>query len=128
VIENQTTNLTLNLSFGHNLYFRCRNGSCDPILDIYVLIVSQWYKEPYKSMGFDPCNFPPKIRESIGTPTPTMWVHLEVWTFTPSHSLALSGAWDVILGLPFWFATLQALTLVASPKLGLWHIEYEISM
>jgi hypothetical protein len=31
---NQTTNLIPDLSFGHNLCFRCINGSCEPILDI----------------------------------------------------------------------------------------------
>jgi hypothetical protein len=36
VVESQTANLIPNLSFGHNLCFGCRNGSCKPILDIYV--------------------------------------------------------------------------------------------
>ncbi len=34
VVGNQTANLTLSLSFGHNLCFKCPNGSCEPILDI----------------------------------------------------------------------------------------------
>jgi hypothetical protein len=34
VVENQIGNLTLDLFFGHNLCFRCPNGSCKPILDI----------------------------------------------------------------------------------------------
>jgi len=73
-------------------------------------------------MGFDPCNLPLKIRESIGTPTPKMGVHLGVWRFIPSHSFAFPGAWDVTLGLPSCPATLQALALVASPRLGLRHL------
>jgi len=36
VVENQTANLTLGPSFGHNLYIKCPNGRCEPILDIYV--------------------------------------------------------------------------------------------
>ncbi len=36
VIGSQTTNLILNLSFGHNLCFIYPSGSCEPILDIYV--------------------------------------------------------------------------------------------
>ncbi len=40
--ENQTANLTIGLSFGHNLCFRCPNGSCEPILDIYNSIIFQW--------------------------------------------------------------------------------------
>jgi hypothetical protein len=34
VIGNQIANLTPGLSFGHNLCFRCPNGSCKPILGI----------------------------------------------------------------------------------------------
>jgi hypothetical protein len=40
-------------------------------------------------MSFDPCNFPLKIQESIGTPTPKMGVHLGVWGFIPLHSPTL---------------------------------------
>jgi len=42
-------------------------------------------------MGFDPCNRLLKIRKSIGIPIPKMGVHLGVWGFIPSHSLALLG-------------------------------------
>jgi hypothetical protein len=34
VFGSQTANLALNLSFGHNLCFKCPNDSCEPILDI----------------------------------------------------------------------------------------------
>jgi hypothetical protein len=44
-------------------------GHAKPILDIYVSIAFQWIKELFNPMGFDPCNRPLKIRESIGTPT-----------------------------------------------------------
>jgi len=54
VVESQTTNLTLGPSFGHNLCFRCSNGSCEPILDIYILRALQWYKELLKPFLFDP--------------------------------------------------------------------------
>jgi hypothetical protein len=30
------------------------NGSYEPILDIYVLIMFQWYKELFNPMDFDP--------------------------------------------------------------------------
>jgi len=36
VVGSQIDNLILDLSFGHNLCFECPNGSCDPILDIYI--------------------------------------------------------------------------------------------
>jgi hypothetical protein len=119
VVGNQTTNLTLSLSFGHNLCFRCPNGSCKSIFNIYVSIVFQWYKDLFNPMGFDPCIRPLKIRKSIGTPTPKMGVHLGVWGFIPSHSFALPGAWDVAPGLPSWLATMQALALVVNPRLKL---------
>ncbi len=41
MVGSQTANLTPNLSFGHNLCFRCSNGRCEPILDIYISIVFQ---------------------------------------------------------------------------------------
>jgi len=34
MIRSQTANLTPCPSYGHNLCFRCPNGSCEPILDI----------------------------------------------------------------------------------------------
>jgi hypothetical protein len=36
VIGSQIDKLTLGPSFGHNLCFKCPNGSCEPIWDIYV--------------------------------------------------------------------------------------------
>jgi len=108
VIESQTANLTPSLSFGHNIYFKYPNGSCERILDIYVSIDFQWYKELFNLIGFDPCNHSLKIWESIGTPTPKVGAHLEVWGFIPSHSLALLGEWNVTHGLPFWPTPSQA--------------------
>jgi len=39
VVGNQIGNLIPDLFFGHNLCFRCPNGSCEPILNIYVSIL-----------------------------------------------------------------------------------------
>jgi hypothetical protein len=36
MVEKQIANLTPNPSFGHNLCFRYPNGSCEPILNIYI--------------------------------------------------------------------------------------------
>jgi hypothetical protein len=44
VIGSQITSLTPDLSFDHNLCFRCPNGRCEIFLNIYVSIVFQWYK------------------------------------------------------------------------------------
>jgi hypothetical protein len=56
VVGSQTANLTPGLSFDHNLCFRCPNGWCKPILDIYVFIAFRWYNELFNPLGFDPYN------------------------------------------------------------------------
>jgi hypothetical protein len=70
-------------------------------------------------MGFDPCNCALKIWKSIwdfnsynGSSLGSVKVH-SLTLFT------LSGACDVTPRSPSWFATLQPLALVASPKLEL---------
>jgi hypothetical protein len=92
VVGSQIGNLTSNPSFGHNLCLRCPNGSCEPIVDIYVPKSFQWYKELFNPIGFDPCNCFLKIRKSIVTLAPNVGgAHLGVWGFIPSHSPALLG-------------------------------------
>jgi hypothetical protein len=91
VVRSQIVNLTFGLSFGYNLCFRCPNGWCKPILDIYISIDFQWYNFFFNLMSFDPCNHSLKIRESIETPTPQVGVALGVWRFILSHFLALPG-------------------------------------
>jgi hypothetical protein len=70
-------------------------------------------------MGFDPCNYSLKIRESIETPTLKVGTHLGVWGFIPSHFLTFPRTWDVTHGLPSWPTPLQTLALVVSSRLGL---------
>jgi hypothetical protein len=77
-------------------------------------------------MGFDPCNCALKIQESIwdsnsqhGSSLGNVKVHSRT-LFT------LLGACDVIFGSPSWPATLQPLTLVVSPRLGLRHCEISL--
>jgi hypothetical protein len=119
VVGSQIVNLTPGLSFGHNLCFKSPNGWCKIILDIYVLIVFQWYKELLNRLCFDPYNRSLNIWESTGTPTPKVGVPLGVWGSIPSHFLAFMGACDMIHGFPSWPATLQPLALVTIPRLGL---------
>ncbi len=121
MVKSQIPNLTPDLFFVYNLCVKCPNGSCEPILDIYVLGPLQWYKRLFNLMDFDPCNYSLKIRESIWTLTPKVGAYLGVWGFMPSHSLTLPGAWNVTLGLHIWPIPSQALALVASLRLGLWH-------
>jgi len=120
--QQSNCNLTPNPSYGHKLCLTCPNGSCEPILNIYVPKYFQWYKKKFNPLGFDPCNYSLKIWESTGTPIPKVGVHLGVWRFIPSHSPTLLGTWDVTPGLPSWLAPLQALTLVVSLRLGLWQV------
>jgi len=105
-------------SFGHNLCFKCSNGSCEPILHIYVPRAFQWYKEILNPMGFDPYNRFLKIWKSVKTTIPKVGAHLGLWRFIPSHSPTLLGAWNVTPRLHFWLAPSQTLTLVVSSRLG----------
>jgi len=80
----QIGNLTPGSSFGHNLCFKCPNGSCKPILDIYVSRDFQLYKKLINPMGFDPYNHSLKrelTRECKGSfphTLPHSWEH-EMW-------------------------------------------------
>jgi hypothetical protein len=121
VVGSQISNLTLGLSFDHNLCFKCPNGSCEPILDIYVPRAFQWCKELCNLMGFDPYNHSLKIWKSIEIPTPKVGAHMGMWKFIPSHSPTFLRAWDVTIMLPFCPSPLQTLALVTSPRLGLQH-------
>jgi hypothetical protein len=118
VVGSQTANLTPSPSFGHNLCFRCPNGRCETILDIYVLKAFHWYKELFSPLSFNPWNRPLKIWESTGIRTPKMELPwgVRVHSLTPSHT---PGSMLCDSRLPSWPATLQTLALVASPKLGL---------
>jgi hypothetical protein len=81
VVRSQTVNLPPDLSFYHNLCYRCPNGSCEPILNIYTLIDFQWYKKLLYVRGFDDCKRSLKVWESTGTLTPKVGIHLWVWVF-----------------------------------------------
>jgi hypothetical protein len=124
MVESQTTNSIHGPSFGHNLSFRCPNGWCKPILDIYVLRDFPWYKKLFNPLSFDPYNCLLKIWKSTRTPTPNVGVPVGLWRSIPSHSLALPRACGMTPGLPSWPATLQPFALVVSPRLGLRHNVY----
>ncbi len=101
VVGSQTTNLTPSLSFGHNLCFRCPNGQCEPILDIYTSIALQWYKEKFKARIFDPWNCAQKIWESFwdsNSQHGSSLVNVRVHALT---LFALLGACGVTPGSPF---------------------------
>ncbi len=68
VVGSQIVKLTSNLSFIHNLCYRCPNDSCKAIFDIYTLKPFQRYKEHFKGRCFDPYNQTLNFWESRGTP------------------------------------------------------------
>jgi hypothetical protein len=77
------------------------NGSCEPILDIYISITFQLYKKLVNARCFDLWTRFLKVRESTGTPIPQMGTHLGVWVFilTLSHiSLGLHPCNPFCLG------------------------------
>jgi hypothetical protein len=105
VVRSQVTNLTPDLSFGHNLCFKCPNGSCEPILNIYVPKDFQGYRELLNPMGVNPYNCSLKIQESTRTLIPKVGPHLGVRV----HYLTIfytPRAWNVTPELPFWPAPL----------------------
>ncbi len=68
MVGGQTANLTPSLSFCQNLCYKCPNGSCKPIFDMYILIAFQWYKEHFNARCFDPYNWTLKFWKSQWTP------------------------------------------------------------
>ncbi len=118
MVGSQTVNLTFSPSFGHNFCFKCPNGSCEPILNIYVSIAFQWFEELFEPLCFDPCNHSLNLRESIGIPTPNMGVHMGVWGFFPSHFFALPGHENATPGLSLGSHPCKPFALAVSPRLG----------
>jgi len=58
VVGSQIGNLTLDPSFGHNLCFKCPNGSCKHILDIYIQRDFQAMWRNFQSNEFWPLKLP----------------------------------------------------------------------
>ncbi len=86
VVEIQTANLTLSLSFCHNLCWRSPNGSCKAIFDIYTLIAFQWYKKRFNTRCFDPYNRTLKFQKSQRTlKSPFRECEFHILTFSQSR-------------------------------------------
>jgi len=73
VVGSQITSLTPNPSFAHNLGYRCPNGSCKAILDIFTSRPFHWYKEHPNERCFDPWNRALSFQESQSTPSSHFW-------------------------------------------------------
>jgi hypothetical protein len=100
--------LTPDLSFCHNLCYKCPNGSWEPILDICISIAFQWYKKLFDARCFDHCNRSLKVRESTGTPTSRSGSSLGSVSLHP-HTLSHSS----------WPTSLHAFALIVNLRLGL---------
>ncbi len=111
--------MTFGPSFDHNLCFRCLNGSCKPILDIYVPRAFQWYKKLFKPSSLTPIitfwrfGNPPKL-------------HLPKKEFTwecegsfPHTLLHFREHAVWLLGFLLAHNLTSSFALVASPRLGL---------
>jgi hypothetical protein len=73
MVGSQTASLTPGLSFAHNLGWRCPNGTCKAILDIYNSRPFHWHKEHFNARCFDPWTRALNFRESRRTPTSHFW-------------------------------------------------------
>jgi hypothetical protein len=67
MVGSQIANLIPSPSFDHSLCFRCPNGSCEIISNIYVSRAFQWYNERLNPINFYRCNCSLKIWKSVGT-------------------------------------------------------------
>jgi hypothetical protein len=80
VVESQIVNLTSGPSFAHNLGYRCPNGQCEAIFDIYASRPFQWHQEHINARCFGHCCRTLNIQESRRTPSPQLW---ECWASPP---------------------------------------------
>jgi hypothetical protein len=108
------------VSFSHNLCCKYLNGSCEPILNIYVSRNFKRYKEIFNSMSFDP---PKSLFKNLGVlwnsnsqngnPLGSVWAHF----FTFFHTLESA---NVIPKLHFGLHLSMPFALVTSLKLRSW--------
>ncbi len=73
VVGSQTASLTPDLSFAHNLWCGCPNGSWEAIFDIYTSRPFQRYKEHLKERWFALSYRALKLQESRRTPNSHFW-------------------------------------------------------
>ncbi len=101
------------LVFSHNLCCKYLNGSCEPILDIYVLRVFEWYEEVLNSMSFDLSSHFLKFGSPSRRQLP--FTEFKFHSFTFSHTLE---SVNVTPKLHSRLAFFYALALVVNPRLG----------
>jgi hypothetical protein len=99
VVGSQIANLTSDPSFAIICVSGVQMGHVSPFQTSKFQEISNGIRNVSIQWVLTPAITLLNIRESIGTLTLKMWVHLGVWGFIPSHSFALLGAWDVTLAL-----------------------------
>jgi hypothetical protein len=73
MVGSQIASLTLGPSFDYNLCYKCLNGSCEAILDIYTSRPFQRYRKHFNARCFDPCNQALSFWESRRTSSSHFW-------------------------------------------------------
>ncbi len=118
VVGSQIANLIPGLSFGHNLCFRCPNGSCKPISNIYIPSASM-IQGMSQSNEFWPLQSPSKelgicwdSNSQNGSSLGSVKVH-SLTLFCIHESMKCDSR------AQSWLAPLQTFTLVMSPRLRL---------
>ncbi len=83
--DKQVDNLAIGPSFGHNLCFKCPNGSCEPILDIYILRTSNGIRNSSIQWVLTPTITLWKFRSPLGLQLPKWELTWEcVGSFPPT--------------------------------------------
>jgi hypothetical protein len=100
VVGSQTDNLTPDLSFDHNLCFRCPNGNASPFQTSTFQYLSNDITNYYNQWVLSLVIALWRFGNPFGTPTPTMGAHLGGWGFIPSHSLHSREHVMWLLGVP----------------------------
>jgi hypothetical protein len=89
MIKSQIDILIFSPSFDHNLCYKYSNGSCKPILDIYVSRDFQWHIKLFNPMNFGLCNCFVKIWDSNsqnGSPFGNVWAHSLILPCSPKSA------------------------------------------
>ncbi len=95
VVGSQIVSLTPGPSFDHNLCYRCPNGSCEAILDIYTFRTFQLYIECLNARCFDPCSCTLSFQESRRTSNS----HFQECEWRPHNSFKV-GLWHSLVPTP----------------------------
>jgi hypothetical protein len=85
VVGNQIVSLTPDLSFCHNLCYKCPNGSIELIFYIYTSIAFQWYNECFNARCFGPCHWTWSFGSPGGLPNPRFGNVNLILTLSPSR-------------------------------------------